>query len=177
MSTFKLYSIVRLEPTSDLSKFKCSDEDLNDFLWNEAKNYQSEMLAVTYLLIDPETGNIAAYYSLLTDQIRFSSEENSIRNRINRKIPHSKQRNHYPAIKIGRLAVSIAYEHQGVGRYAIRFIRQTIKERFPIGCRFLTVDAYANAIGFYENCGFHFFTQTDEGEATRLMYCDVKTYL
>ena len=177
MSAFKFYSIVRLEATTDLSKFKCSDEDLNDFLWNEAKDYQAEMLAVTYLLIDPDTEDIAAYFSLLTDQIRFTPDENSIRNRINRKIPHSKQRHHYPAIKIGRLAVSAAYEHQGVGRYAIRFIRQTIKECFPIGCRFLTVDAYANATGFYESCGFHFFTLKDEGEATRLMYCDVKTYI
>ncbi len=44
-------------------------------------------------------------------------------------------------------------------------------------CRFLTVDAYSNAVGFYESMGFRFITKKDEGEDTRLMYYDLKKFL
>ena len=45
------------------------------------------------------------------------------------------------------------------------------------GCRFLTVDAYADAVSFYENkVGFKFFTETDINDDTRLLYFDLKPF-
>lgn len=45
------------------------------------------------------------------------------------------------------------------------------------GCRFLTVDAYADVVDFYESrCGFKFFTETDVNDDTRLMYFDLKPF-
>lgn len=100
------FDLLDLDPEVDLTAFKSADGDLNDFLIDESKDYQKEMLAKTYLLVHRESGDIAAYYSLLNDVVRLNETEKSVRNRINRKIPFSKQRNHYPAVKIGRLAVS-----------------------------------------------------------------------
>lgn len=41
------------------------------------------------------------------------------------------------------------------------------------GCRFLTVDAYLNAVPFYEKNGFRFMNAEDDDPHTRLMYYDL----
>ena len=82
-------SIRVLTPETDLTAFKCAEGDLNEFLLDESKDYQTEFLAVTYLLVNSENGDIIAYYSLLNDVVRLSETEKSVRNRINRKIPFS----------------------------------------------------------------------------------------
>ena len=63
-------SIRVLTPETDLTAFKCAEGDLNDFLIEEAKDYQTELLATTYLLRNSSNGDIVAYYSLLNDVIR-----------------------------------------------------------------------------------------------------------
>ena len=167
----------KLEPTDNVDSFCCSDEDLNDFLLTEAKDYQRELLAVTYLLLDPGTNAIVAYYSLLCDHVQFDKDSKKARNYINRRVPFSKQRNHYPAMKIGRLAVDVHYAHQGIGQYIMDNIKMFLIRNPRFGCKILTVDAYAAALGFYESCGFRYFTEMDEGDETRLMFYDLKNFL
>lgn len=41
------------------------------------------------------------------------------------------------------------------------------------GCRFITVDAYADALSFYYKQGFIPLSKTDEGADTRLLYFDL----
>ena len=43
------------------------------------------------------------------------------------------------------------------------------------GCRFLTVDAYADAIPFYIKNGFVPLNEEDAGAVTRLLYFDLAT--
>lgn len=50
-----------------ISSFDCGNEDLNDFLKNEAKNYASKRLSVTYI-VEMEA-NVAAFFSLSNDKI------------------------------------------------------------------------------------------------------------
>ena len=92
-----------LKPESNLKSFKCTNNDLNDFLLNEALDYQKELLAKTYLVVNEDNGDVIAYFSLLNDTIRLEETSKATANRINRKIPNSKRRKHYPALKIGRL--------------------------------------------------------------------------
>lgn len=40
-------------------------------------------------------------------------------------------------------------------------------------CRFITVDAYAVAVPFYEKCGFMFLSEKDKHSPTRAMYFDL----
>ncbi len=146
-----------LTKTTVIPEFKSKDGDLNEFLMQEAKDYQEQLLTVTYLLQNPKTGEVVAYFSLLNDTIKFEEDDKKTRNRINRKIPFVKQRNHYPAVKIGRLAVSENYAHQGIGEQILQ--------------------AYADAVSFYENKGgFKFFTETDINDDTRLLYFDLKPF-
>ena len=78
-------SIKVLTSETDLTMFKCAEGDLNDFLLDESKDYQTEYLAVTYLLVNTTNDDIVAYYSLLNDVVRLNETEKSVRNRINRK--------------------------------------------------------------------------------------------
>jgi GNAT superfamily N-acetyltransferase len=165
-----------LTPETDLTAFKCAEGDLNEFLLDESKDYQIEYLAVTYLLVNAENGDIIAYYSLLNDVVRLNETEKSVRNRINRKIPFSKQRNHYPAVKIGRLAVSEAYAGHGIGRLILDSVKYVFTHGNRTGCRFVTVDALTSATGFYERNKFRFFTEKDQDDDTRLMYFDLKDF-
>ena len=57
------FKFERLSATSDLNGFNCGDEDLNDFLVSDAINYQTELLAVSYLLVNSDSG-LSAFFSV-----------------------------------------------------------------------------------------------------------------
>lgn len=175
LKDFKFY---KLEQDTEIKPFKCSDEDLNGFLLEDAKNYMQEMLAFTYILEDVQCAKTVAYFSLLNDRISFNAEamQKTAWNRINRKIPNGKRRGHYPALKIGRLAVSEEYAGQGVGGDILEFIKYMIANERKYGCRFLTLDAYRSAVPFYEKCGFKLLSSTDGQDLTRSMYFDLKCF-
>ena len=171
------YSYQELTPESNLEAFKCADGDLNDFLMDEAKDYQTDLLAKTDLVVNEENGDLIAYFSLLNDTVRLEDTEKSTANRINRKIPNSKRRRHYPALKIGRLAVDTRYARMGFGEEILRTIRTMFRYGNRTGCRFLTVDALASATGFYQAKGnFRFFTEKDKDDDTRLKDFDLKDF-
>lgn len=176
--TLKDFRLYKLELDSDIKPFKCSDDDLNGFLIDDAKHYLRELLASTYILEDSLKKKSVAYFSLLNDSIIFNAEtmEKSAWNRINRKIPNGKRRGHYPALKIGRLAVDKEYAGMGLGRDIIDFIKYMVVKDKRYGCRFLTLDAYHNAVTFYEKCGFKLLSSKDANEATRSMYFDLKSF-
>lgn len=161
---------------TQIKSFDCGDADLNDFLREDARNYFESMMAETYLLEDNVAQKTVAYYSLLNDKIVFDPDEKPLWNKLNRNIPNSKRRRDYPAVKIGRLAVSQDYAGQHIGRMIILQVMMMFSRMRRSGCRFVTVDAYAKAIPFYQKCGFHFLSQKDEGEATRSMYFDLMFY-
>lgn len=79
-------------------------------------------------------------------------------------------------MKIGRLAVDQRYARQGIGQLILDNIKYALTNKPRFGCRVLTVDAYAEAVSFYERCGFRFFTETDENDDTRLMYYDLRNF-
>lgn len=170
---FSRYRLHKLDDKMEIKSFDCGNEDLNEFLYEDAKLYTSELLAVTYILEDNRENKTVAYYSLLNDKIELDPEEKSVWNKINRKIPNSKRYHAYPAVKIGRLAVSKDYAHQNFGNNIITNIKIQFSIEGESGCRFITVDAYSQAIPFYEKCGFKFLTKKDEGESTRAMYFDL----
>ena len=96
---------------------------------------------------------------------------------LNDFLNNSKRRKHYPALKIGRLAVDSRYEGMGLGERILKSICMMFRHGNRTGCRFLTVDALASATGFYEAKGnFRFFTEKDKDDDTRLMYFDLKDF-
>jgi GNAT superfamily N-acetyltransferase len=178
MIAFESLVLNKLSIDYNIKPFDCGDADLNGFLFDDAKNYLSELMAVTYLIeYEKQT---AAYFCLLNDKVVFDTsdvKEKSFWNRFNRrnKIPNPKRRQNYPAVKIGRLAVNEKFSGQGIGRFILDTVKSLLLEKNDIGCRFITVDAYDSAFSFYKKNGFDFLSDDDNGEKTRLMYFDLKS--
>lgn len=171
------YIFLQIGKDTEIKPFDCGDADLNDFLFSDAKNYYKSMMALTYLLEDKNANKTVAYYSLLNDKIVFDPEEKSFWNKLNRHIPNSKRRKEYPAVKIGRLAVSSDYANQHIGQSVILQIKHMFATMRRSACRFITVDAYSAAIPFYEKCGFTFLSEKDIKSQTRAMYFDLINFL
>ncbi len=167
----------QLTPTTDIKPFQCGDADLNEFLFEDAKHFQKELMAITYLLEYMEKNQTVAYFSLLADKIIFNPDEKGVWNKLNRNIPNSKRRRSYPAVKIGRLAVNEFYSGEGIGTFILDNIKYAFANVKRLGCRFITVDALSTAVTFYEKNGFRFFTEQDKYDETRLMFFDLKTFL
>ena len=69
----------------------------------------------------------------------------------------------YPALKICRLATSKSCRGEGIGSMMIQTIIASYRIDSKAGCRFITVDAYADALPFYFKQGFLPLSKTDEG--------------
>lgn len=173
---FESFEFISLTESLNIPSFECKDEDLNHFLWDDAKLYLKELMAVTYLLVDRNANQTVAYFSLLNDKVSYDSDNRSIWNKLNRKISNRKRRKTYPSVKVGRFAVSRNYEGHGIGSEILNFIKIFFIEGNKTGCRFITLDAYADAVSFYQKNGFDFFTEKDKNEETRLMFFDLKPF-
>ena len=182
-SIIESLSVIKLKRDIHIQSFDCADSDLNSFLVDDAKDYYAQLMGVTYL-VEHKEKELVTYYCLFTDKIVFDfSDKGEIKRKwwqkFNKKnkIHFKKHRKNYPAVKIGRLAVASNFGGNGIGRFILDSIKFTLVENRTIGCRFLTVDAYKNALGFYQKNGFDFLSTEDENEETRLMYFDLKDVL
>ncbi len=95
--------LVRLTLDTELAGFDCGDEDLNNFLVEDAKGFLDKRIATSYILEDD--GNIVAYFCLLNDKISRQDVTNSQWKKIKGGFPERKQFGSYPAIKIGIIRV------------------------------------------------------------------------
>lgn len=147
MRTVKLSDVEHIKP------FDCGDEDLNGFLLDDARFYNEQLLAHTYIIEDDD--ETIAYYSILNDKISQTDLDKSLWRKLRKNIPHEKHYDSYPAVKIGRLAISRKYAGQGIGTNIINFIKGKLAENTEYSaCRFVTVDAYRGAVDFYVKNGF-----------------------
>lgn len=170
---FNKFTFRQIDADTQMKSFDCGDADLNDFLISNAINYYKSMMALTYLLEDNETDKTVAYYSLLNNKIIFDPDEKRLWNRLNRNVANSKRRKEYPAVKIGRLAISKDYAGQQIGRSILLQLKHIFATMRRSACRFITVDAYAAAVPFYQKCGFTFLSEKDRYSPTRAMYFDL----
>lgn len=105
--------LVRLTNDAILEGFDCGDTDLNNFLVEDAKDFLDKRIATSYLLVDGT--NIVAYFCLLNDKISRQDVTNNQWKKIRGAFPERKQFASYPAIKIGRFAVSSLYRGRSIG--------------------------------------------------------------
>lgn len=161
-----------------VSCFDCGDADLNDFITKESLLYKKAMLAVTYvMLVDGIPDTVIAFCSLANDRVSLGDFENKTEfNRFRKQqgFPQTKRMKSYPAVKVCRLGVDVAMRGQSAGSFFLDFIKAYFLVDNKTGCRFITVDAYKDAIPFYEKNGFRFLnTDDEENDHTRLMYYDL----
>lgn len=93
--------LVRLSADTLVDGFDCGDEDLNNFLIEDAKGFLNKRIANSFILEDE--GTIVAYFCLLNDKISKQEVTNSQWRKIKDRFPDGKRFSSYPAIKIGRL--------------------------------------------------------------------------
>jgi len=165
----------RLGETDCVTKFDCGDEDLNDFIMSDASLYFNVRLATSYVLENSDNGDIIGYFSLAHDRISLTDfPSNSAYNRFRKRFfAQGKMFKSYPALKICRLATDKHYRGEGFGTMLVNMIIASYQNDNKAGCRFITVDAYADALPFYYKQGFMPLSKEDEGAETRLLYFDL----
>lgn len=174
-TTIDHYRIYKLAEDEKINTFDCGDTDLNDFAMNEAQPYRKEKLAVTYTLVNKEdSSEIAAFFCLLNDRISMTDFDNKTEyNRFRKRFVNAKRIKSYPAAKIGRFAVAKSMKGKSIGSFLLDFIKSFFVVDNKTGCRFLTVDAYADAVPFYLKNGFVPLNDDDKDDDTRLLYFDL----
>lgn len=170
------YELRKLELGDRVSTFDCGDEDLNDFIINDAPLYREALLAMTYVLEDKKDGKVVAYFSVANDRISIKDFPNkTVFNRFRKaRFVNEKRLKSYPAIKICRLGIDRSVQGCHIGTFLVDFISTYFVTDNKSGCRFVTVDAYAEALPFYLKRDFVFLSTEDEGQRTRLMYFDLR---
>ena len=169
------YEVRKLSADEQIKSFNCGDEDLNDFLLNEAALYRKALLAVTYVFEDKNTRKVVAFFSLANDRVSLSDFENKTEfNRFRKmRFINEKRIKSYPAAKLCRLGVDEELKGHSIGTLLLDFIKSYFVVDNKTGCRFLTVDAYADAVPFYLKNGFIPLNEEDMNDDTRLLYFDL----
>ncbi|MDT0649750.1 GNAT family N-acetyltransferase [Autumnicola edwardsiae] len=148
---------------------------MNGFLFDDAQKYTEELLATTFVI--QSSTETVAYFNYLNDKIshhEIGNKEKFIK-RISSLLPIGKDGfTSYPAVKIGRLAVSKQYKGKGFGREILNFTKQLFVDNNRTGCKFITVDAYRESLKFYEKNGFKYLSSRDVKSDTRLMYFNLE---
>lgn len=171
----KRYEVRKMAVGEQVRFFNCGDVDLNDFLINEAVFYRKALLSVTYLFEEKSTKQIAAFFSLANDKVSLSDFENKTEFNRFRKIRfiNEKRLKSYPAVKLCRLGVDESLKGHHIGTVLLDFIKSFFVVDNKTGCRFLTVDAYADAVPFYMKNGFVPINEEDRDDDTHLLYFDL----
>ncbi|MBI3032574.1 GNAT family N-acetyltransferase [Candidatus Woesearchaeota archaeon] len=144
---FSQVKAVRLSRLFDLSKFDCGDQDINDFLKNDAITYQDNKLATTTIFVYNE--QVIGFFSAAADSIKLKFKEKQDHHFQEKPIQE------FPAIKIARIGRDFNYNRQGIGTNILKWsIGYVLGCSEMIAVRFITVDAYPNKVKWYEQFGF-----------------------
>jgi len=168
---FKEFKLIRLNSDTNILPFDCGNTDLNGFLFEDSKNYNNQLLATTFII---QSGTeTVAYFNYLNDKISHTEigNKDTFLDRISSLLPQGKDGyTSYPAVKIGRLAVSENFKGNGYGREMLNFTKALFVDNNRTGCKFITVDAYRESLKFYLKNGFKYLSSRDKKSDTRLMY-------
>lgn len=170
------YQIRRLKKDEPVTSFNCGDEDLNDFILNESQLYRKARLAVSYVIEHRTTKQVAGFFSLANDRISISDFDSKTEfNRFRKhRFVNEKRIKSYPAAKICRLGIDIAAKGQFLGTFILDFIKSYFVIDNKTGCRFLTVDAYDDAVPFYLKNQFLPLSEETDTDQTKLLFFDLE---
>ncbi len=160
----------RLKVDHDVSNFESYEQELVDFLQEDALDNQKKQISVTYLCF-LRTDELIGYVTLSDDRIKL---EGGLRQRfLGKGIPYRA----LPALKIGRLCVDNKFIRRGVGTLIMAFATNVAENIFSdySGCRFVVLDAKRNeendVVRFYQRIGFKIIREKKKGNSP--MYLDL----
>jgi len=168
---FSKLKYVRLAEDTEIKPFDCENKKLNTFIETEAK-VLLKVLGYTTTLLEIEDKTVA-YYSLANDLL-ISHDGKELRRRftgVKNKIHHELwelllSQKHYPAVKIGRLAVHKDFQRSGIGSFMLNSLTESFLVKNKTGCQFLTVDALNTpcVTSFYKKNGFENLLENTTGD-------------
>ncbi len=144
----------------DRAGFDCGVEALNRYLRTLASQHRAKGIATTFVLVDTSApATIMGYYSLSAASLAFERLSDADRT----GLPSYP----IPAVRIGRLAASVAHRGQGLGELLLQnAIKRTLVARHTLGVYAVLVEAKdAAGEAFYRKYGFRL-----SNENTRQLY-------
>lgn len=131
---------------SQLSKFDCGAEELNTYLKRFAKKNDKLGIGRTYVLLDK--AHALGFYTVSMAQIEFKALPKSTQG----KLP----RYPIPAVRIGRLAIDLSAQGQGLGEFLLMdALTRCLRVSEEIAIFAVIVDAKNDqAKAFYLKYGF-----------------------
>lgn len=150
--------IRKIEAGDIVTGLSLGDEDfvaLKNYLRRDAKKHHEQSLARTYgVYLSDEPTRVKAYLTLVCGEIAAEDGGNGLVDPNDLHYPYQ----HYPAVKIARLAVDTRLKalKLHIGTKLVDLAVGITKDQIcpAIGCRFLVVDAKKKSVGFYERYGF-----------------------
>lgn len=138
--------ITKLDKHHDKTSFDCGVEALNRFIRQQASQLLKRHETVIYGAVD--NGRLAGFYTLSACQIMQADDAKLLKH----QSPHSP----IGCVLLGRLAVDISYQGQGLGADLLLHAMQTAKRLSDmLGLAFVVVDAKDDkARAFYSKYGF-----------------------
>lgn len=133
----------------DREGFACGEPSLDAYLRQQAVQHHRDGISTTHVLVDDvERACILGYYSLSAAQLLLTDLQEADRKRL----PNYP----VPAIRMGRLAVSVSEHGKGHGDYLLAHaVARCLGLREQLGVRVLLVDAlHEKAARFYRAYGF-----------------------
>lgn len=154
-----------------LKTFKCSrNKDLEDFLYNKAFTFEKNLRSRTYLYINNETKEVAAYFTIAISMLYTDTISTTTIKLIDGYKDDVKT---IPCFLIGQLGKSNKYEKFKIGEYILEDAVEVIdKAHNALGGRFILLDAVNDdrLIRFYEDNLFFPIEQLgDAGESIKMI--------
>ena len=171
---FSNMTVCRLDDGEVVESFHSGDSNLDSFVINRAHLFNQTRLSANYVVMLDD--KVAVFFTLSCDRVGMSDFKSlTDYNRFRRsRFENPKRLKGFPAVKIGRLAVSSDFQGKGLAKFTLDMIKMMCYEFRLYGCRFITVDAYKTRIGMYEHLGFQCLTsQQSEAAHTTQMFFDL----
>lgn len=132
----------RLEGPPD-DGFDCGRAEQTMFLYECALADQEAQLSVTHLYY--VQGILGAYATVCMDALPLGRREREPAMRFQE----------IGALKLAQLGVSLRFQGMGLGRFVVGdVISRARSESERVGCRYVTLDAQPDLVGWYERLGF-----------------------
>lgn len=123
--------------------FDCHREPQNEFLYGSAWSDQRQRLTTTYLY--RAASALAAYTAVCMDSFVLGTREK----------PDGLRYRNIAALKLAQLGVHHAFQGRGLGAVAVGdVIALALELSQRVGCRYVTLDAHPDVVGWYQELGF-----------------------
>jgi GNAT superfamily N-acetyltransferase len=140
-------AIEALNQSHDRKAFSCGVPALDRYLSEQASQDVKRRIGNCFVAVDRDAGTIAAYYTLAAASLPFTSLPEAETKRLPRYPV-------LPATLIGRLAVDLRYQGNGLGSALIADALHRSMRAEPASFSLLVDAKDGNAVAFYRKHGF-----------------------